>query len=382
MNPRERFLNAVKVYFDDQKDTISASEIKDVMSDQGVSYPAWLVKDQYRVYRGVYRLPTLEEALGKVIPHNVQAPSEVMENVVAMKTSKVHPSHVVMEDLTPEKDPNYVSWGFHTDLKNIIKSKAFYPIFVFGESGFGKNMMIEQVCAELKREMIRINFSIETDKTDLVGGPTLENGNVVYNEGPVLTAMRKGAVLFMDEFSKGNPNNMLVLNGILEGKPFFNPHTGELVHAKEGFNIIAASNSAGRGEDTGRFLEQILDSSLLERFPVTVIQEPPTDKVIVRILSRHLEDNDFIEKLVKWQKVIQKTFENGGIDELISIRRLVHIANAYKIFNDKLKAIGLCTNRFDTATRESFIDLYKKIDAGVNVDEEPSEPSEEVRSPF
>lgn len=376
MNSRERFLSAVKSVFGDNKTSISISEIKQVVEQHSLPYPAWLVKDQFRKYRGVYNIPSIDEALGAVpvsVPSRPVLDEVVVENVVSMKSNqKLHVSNSVSEDLTPVKDPNYVPWGFHSDLKNIIKSKAFYPIYVFGESGFGKNMMIEQVCAELKREMIRINFSVETDKTDLVGGPTLENGNVVYNEGPVLTAMRKGALLFMDEFSKGNPNNMLVLNGILEGKPYFNPYTGEILSPKEGFNIIAASNSSGRGEDTGRFLEQILDSSLLERFPITVVQEPPTDKVIVKILSKHIEDTDFVDKLVKWQKVIQKTFENGGIDELISIRRLVHIANAFKIFKDKIKAITLCTNRFDTATRDSFVDLYRKIDSGLEVERDSS----------
>lgn len=357
---KEKFLSAVKKLLGDV-DTISSKSIDYVISNypEKLSYPAWLTTPEYRISRGLYTLPNLYL--------NDMQPS-IVENIVPMKKTVPHTSENTFS-LIPEKDPNYIPWGFHSDLKNIIKSKIFYPMFICGESGFGKNMMIEQVCAELKRELIRFNFSIETDKTDLVGGPTLVDGNIIYNDGPVIKAMRQGAVLFLDEFSKGNPNTMLIMNGILEGKPYYNPHTGEMVHAKEGFNVIAASNSAGRGEDTGRYLEQILDSSLLERFPITILQEAPTEKVEIKILSKYLEDTDFVEKLVKWARIIRKTYENGGIDEIVSIRRLVHIARAYGIFKDKMKAITLCVSRFDAEVKNSFIDLYTKIDSGVNLDE-------------
>jgi AAA domain (dynein-related subfamily) len=373
MTSKEKFLTAVKETLG-EVNTISSKSIQQVLDNcsDKLPYPAWLTTPEYRIGRGLYTIPDLSA--------NAMQPT-IVENIIPMKKTVQH----TQEDtacLIPEKDPNYIPWGFHSDLKNIIKSKIFYPMFICGESGFGKNMMIEQVCADLKRELIRFNFSIETDKVDLVGGPTLVDGNIIYNDGPVIKAMRQGAVLFLDEFSKGNPNTMLIMNGILEGKPYFNPHTSEMVYAKEGFNVIAASNSAGRGEDSGRFLEQILDTSLLERFPITVLQEAPSEKIELKILSNYLDDADFVEKLVKWARVIRKTYENGGIDELISIRRLVHIARAYKIFKNKIKSIELCTNRFDVEVRNSFIDLYTKVDSGVNVDENGDvveEPLPEVK---
>lgn len=281
-----------------------------------------------------------------------------------------------MSILIPAVDPRYVSHGFFTDLKNIIKSKAFYPVFISGESGLGKNAMIENVCAVLGRELIRFNFSVDTDKIDLIGSQTLEDGNIKYREGPVLTAMRRGAVLVLDELGKGNPSTMLILNGILEGKPFYNPITGELIEPAEGFNIIATSNSTGKGCDSGRYLEQILDSSLLERFPITVIQEEPTERTEVKILSNYLDDEDFVEKLVKWSRSIRKSFYNTSIDEMISIRRLVHIARAYGIFGDRMKAIELCINRFDQQDRESFLKLYQAIDAGIDPDAEEEQKEE------
>jgi MoxR-like ATPase len=355
MNSKETFFNIVTETFGSISE-ITAKQIQSLVDDKKVSYPNWFTVPENRISRGLYRLPNSDQSF-------------IIENVVSMKKYNPAPIKEELVSLVPDKDPNYVSWGFHSDLKNIIKSKIFYPMFICGESGFGKNMMIEQVCAELGRELIRFNFSVETDKVDLVGGPSLVDGSIIYNDGPVIDAMRRGAVLFMDEFGKGNPNTMLILNGILEGKPYLNPHTGELVHAEEGFNIVAASNSAGRGEDTGRYMEQILDSSLLERFPITVIQEAPTEKVEIKILSRYSEDTDFVEKLVKWARVIRKTYENGGIDEIISIRRLVHIVRAHAIFKDKMKAITLCVSRFDTEVKNAFLDLYGKIDNNIEFDE-------------
>lgn len=354
-----RFINLVEEKFGPEY-TISKQEISEIFhnKESNIKWPSWFVNDKYRVGRGKYKVPSISE-------FTMTTENAIMENVIPMHK----PTHTETVNYIPTKDPNFVPWGFYSDLKNIIKSKMFYPVFIFGESGLGKNMMVEQVCADTKRELIRFNFSPETDAVDLVGGPTLENGNIIFKEGPIIRAMRIGAVVFLDEFGKGHPGNMLILNSILEGKSYLNPHTGEYIEAAEGFNIIAASNSSGRGEDTGRFLEQILDTSLLERFPITVIQEPPTEKNHIKILSNYSDDTDFIEKLVKWSVVIKKTFDNGGIDELISIRRLVHILKAHKIFKNKMKSIELCTNRFDVNTRDSFLDLYSKIDSGVNIDE-------------
>jgi MoxR-like ATPase len=281
------------------------------------------------------------------------------------------------KNLVPVVDQNYVPHGFHSQLKNIIKSKIYYPVFISGESGLGKNAMVENVCGILGRDMIRYNCSVETDAVSLLGGPTLVNGNVVYNDGPVVTAMKSGAVLLLDEISKVNPNSILCLMGILEGKPWYNPHTSETIHPQDGFNIIATANSLGKGCDSGRYLEQILDSAFLERFPITVIQEEPTEKTEVKILSNHISDDEFVENLVKWRRSISRTFNNDGVDEMISIRRLLHIARAYEIFGDRLTAIELCLNRFDQEVREAFLDLYKKLSAGIDPNEEQDTTQEQ-----
>lgn len=354
---QKAFISNVEKMFG-QDHTISRTEIDSVLinSDEKIPYPHWLTSDEYRVSRGYYKVPTIA--------------TPVMENVIPMK-KQTTPHNTSSEFLIPERDKNFEKYGFYNDLKNIIKSKRFYPIFISGTSGIGKTFLVEQVCAELKRECIRVNFSVETDQTDLIGGPTLVDGNITYSEGPVITCLRNGYVLLLDEIDRCNSNNILILNGILEGRGFFNPKTGEYIKAKEGFNIITTANSKGYGDESGKYLSQILDSAFLERFPITLEQEFPSEKVETKILKHHSEDVDFVEKLVKWAKVIRKTYENGGIDEIISTRRLVHICEAYGIFGDKLKAINLCVSRFESHTKDAFVDLYTKIDANVlNLDDD------------
>jgi hypothetical protein len=326
---------------------ITRKEILSLIENTEFKFPQWI--QNYRISHGKFKMPSYNESI---------------ENVVPMKKI-IHKDNTSM---IPEKDPNFVSFGNFNNLKKIISSKIFYPIYIFGESGYGKNMMIEQVCASLGRELIRINFSPETDQTALLGGPTLVDGNIIFNDGPVIEAMKRGYILFLDEFSKGNAGNIVILNAILDGKPYFNPHTKEYIHPADGFNIIAASNSNGRGDDSGKYLEQLMDDSVLERFPATFIQEMPTTKIVRNILLKHIDDENFVTNLIKWSEVIRKTHENGGIDALISIRRLVHICKAYKIFKNKLEAISVCVNRFEPFVRESFIDLYIKVDAGIVFD--------------
>ena len=272
-----------------------------------------------------------------------------------------------IQNLVPSKDDTYVPFGFHKDLKTILNTGIFYPAFISGLSGNGKTTMIEQVCAQLKREAIRVNISIETDEDDLIGGNTLVDGNVVYREGPVLTAMKRGAVLILDEVDRGS-NKLMCLQAILEGKPYFNKKTGETTTPALGFTIIATANTKGRGSDDGKFISaQLLDEAFLERFAITVEQEYPTMAVEKRIVLNKMEragcvDDEFATHLVTWSDVIRKTYFEGGIDELVSTRRLEHIVNAYSVFKDKLKAITLCTNRFDPDTKQAFIDLYSKVD--------------------
>ena len=283
--------------------------------------------------------------------------------------------NVTVENLVPNKDVTYVPYGFFKDLKKVLSSSMFYPIFISGLSGNGKTTMVEQVCANLKREAIRVNISIETDEDDLIGGNTLVDGNVVYREGPVLTAMKRGAVLILDEVDRGS-NKLMCLQAILEGKPYFNKKTGETVTPAPGFNLVATANTKGRGSDDGKFISaNILDEAFLERFAITVEQEYPTLATEKKIVLKKMErvnnvDEGFATHLVTWSDVIRKTYYEGAIDELISTRRLEHIVNAFAMFGDKTKAIELCVSRFDADTKQAFIDLYSKVDPTLNLDEQ------------
>jgi len=286
-----------------------------------------------------------------------------MQNTTTMKPKRLV---VDIDNTVPDKDVTYVPFGFFKPLEQIIKSKIFFSTFVTGLSGNGKTTMVEQVCAKTKRECIRVNISIETDEEDLIGGNTLQDGNIVYREGPVLTAMRRGAILLIDEIDRGS-NKLMCLQSVLEGKPYFNKKTGEVIHPAPGFNVIATANTKGRGTEDGRFIAaQILDEAFLERFSITVEQEYPSVAIEKKIVLNKMEaygklDSDFADKLIAWADIIRKTFEEGGVDEIISTRRLVNIVQAYSIFNDRLQAIQYCINRFDEDTKTAFLDLYNKM---------------------
>ena len=357
---QQNFLDAVREVLGD-KNILTRAEIDQVVNEKSVKYPFWLVtKSQYRTGRGEYTLPGTESNK----PPNVviEEPIAAMAQVLHLRQPKLIDES---ESSVPAKYPDYVPFGFYKDLTNIIKSKMFYPVFITGMSGNGKTLMVEQVCATLNRECIRVNISIETDESDLLGGPTLINGNVVNRDGPVLIAMKKGAVLLIDEVDRGS-NKLMCLQGILEGKPYYNKKSGEMVYPTPGFNVIATANTKGRGSEEGRYLSQILDDSFLERFPITVEQEYPDTKTEKKILNPLIEDTEFVDNLVKWADVVRQSFDQGATDEIISTRRLVHIAKAYTIFGDRMKAIELCVNRFDTETKLAFLDLYSKVDAKVD----------------
>jgi hypothetical protein len=341
---------------------------------------AFLNKKAERVARGVYNLAV--DAPAPVVAPTVEPVAEAAmaaAQVIPMKPKTM--TATVTENFVPRKDPLYVPFGFFKDLKNIVESGMFYPVLVTGLSGNGKTFMVEQACAAAKREMIKVSISIETDEDDLIGGNTLVDGNVVYREGPVLTAMRRGAVLVLDEIDRGS-NKLLAIQAIAEGKPYINKKTGEVVMPAPGFNIVATANTKGKGSDDGRFIAaQILDEAFLERFPITVEQEyapiATEKKILGKVFdSLEINDTDFVGKLVDWADIIRKTFYEGGVDEIIATRRLVHIAKAYSIFNDKMKAIELCVNRFDDETKTAFLDLYTKVDSGVLKTEETSETAE------
>ena len=340
---------------------LNRDNIQHVAREEDMSFPFWFVtKSEYRSGRGQYQLPDIGTK-----PVVKQDEPELEMALSAQVLAFKQPKLIDDSDVSiPTKYPDYVPFGFFKDLNNIIKSQQFYPVFITGLSGNGKTLMVEQVCAELKRECIRVNVSIETDETDLLGGPTLINGNVVNRDGPVIIAMKRGAILLIDEVDRGS-NKLMCLQGILEGKPYFNKKSGELVHPKNGFNVVATANTKGKGSEEGRYLSQILDDAFLERFPITVEQEYPDAKTEKKILTPLIADAEFVENLCQWADVVRKSFEQGAVDEIISTRRLVHIAQAFKIFGDKMKAIELCVSRFDTETKTAFLDLYSKVDGKV-----------------
>ena len=279
------------------------------------------------------------------------------------------------QNLVPGKDDTYVPFGNFSDVKKIIQSKIFYPTFITGLSGNGKTFSVEQACAALNRELIRVNITIETDEDDLIGGFRLVNGETVWHNGPVIEALERGAVLLLDEVDLAS-NKILCLQSVLEGKGVFLKKTGRYVQPKAGFNVVATANTKGKGSEDGRFIgTNVLNEAFLERFALTFEQEYPTpateSKILLRVaasVGKH--DEDFCKNLANWADIIRKTFADGGIDEVISTRRLVHIIRAYAIWGDRMKAIKVCVNRFDDETRQSFIELYDKIDADVQTEEE------------
>lgn len=339
----------------------------------GIEKLNWLLSKDNVVSRGVYDLSAaMAGVTAAPAPTKMPQPvAEIVSKPVA-KTLMQAKLEVTVDNLVPRADPTYVPFGFYKDLIKVLKSENFYPTFISGLSGNGKTTMVEQACAKLKREVMRVNISVETDEDDLIGGNTLVDGNVVYREGPVLTAMKRGAILILDEIDRGS-NKLMCMQAILEGKPYFNKKTGETVYPAKGFNVIATANTKGKGSDDGKFISaQILDDAFLERFAITVEQEYPSAKVEKQIIMNKMEkagaiDEEFADNLVTWAEIIRKTFYDGGIDDLISTRRLEHIVNAFAMFKSRNKAVELCVNRFDADTKSAFLDLYSKVDAKVDI---------------
>jgi len=381
---RERLQEALEAK-DNGTSVFTRKQIIETATEIGLGFPAWLInKPTFKVDRGVYNLAPMFQGSGlNVQTAPVAAPRVPLEVVETQLPAELVQAKlkVEVEDLIPGKDKTFVPFGFYRDLKKVLQGNLFYPIFISGLSGNGKTTMAEQVCAALKREAIRVNISIETDEDDLIGGNTLVDGNVVYREGPVLTAMKRGAVLILDEIDRGS-NKLMCLQAILEGKPYFNKKTGETVTPAPGFNIVATANTKGRGSDDGKFISaNILDEAFLERFAITVEQEYPTMATEKKIVLKKMErvnnvDEGFATHLVTWSDVIRKTYYEGAIDELISTRRLEHIVNAFAVFGDKKKAVQLCVNRFDDDTKEAFIDLYTKVDPTVELAEDTTKEQE------
>ena len=281
----------------------------------------------------------------------------------------------IEQNLIPQKDDSFIKFGNFSDIRKIIQSRLFYPTFITGLSGNGKTFSVEQACAQLGRELIRVNITIETDEDDLIGGFRLIDGNTVWHNGPVIEALERGSVLLLDELDLAS-NKILCLQSILEGKGVFLKKIGRWVSPASGFNIVATANTKGKGSDDGRFIgTNVLNEAFLERFPVTFEQEYPTVATETKILNKICDDSEFCKRLADWADIIRKTFYDGGIEEVISTRRLVHIVKAYSIFNDKAKAMQVCLNRFDDETKQSFMELYDKVDVDFQM---PSENVDDV----
>ena len=303
---------------------------------------------------------------------NLEVTTKVVEDIEkSFNAPAVRP--VVERNLIPETDDTFVKFGSFTDVKKIIQSNLFYPTFITGLSGNGKTFSVEQACAQLKRELIRVNITIETDEDDLIGGFRLVDGSTVWHNGPVIEALERGAILLLDEIDLAS-NKILCLQSILEGNGVFLKKIGKFVKPAAGFNVIATANTKGKGSDDGRFIgTNVLNEAFLERFPVTFEQDYPSPAIESKILGGvaakvGVTDTDFCKRLVDWGDIIRNTFYDGGVEEIISTRRLVHIVRAFSIFNDKAKAISVCVNRFDEETKQSFIELYDKVDADFQID--------------
>ena len=369
LNDKQRnFIELCYKEFGDIKEITRAQLVK-VEKKHKVSFPQWLVANKdLKIKKGLFKMPSGSDT-------DVSKPT-TMEKVVAPETKK-EAAYVVSSltgNITPNKDKNFVSFGNYPDVKSIIKSNRFYPVFITGLSGNGKTMSVTQACADLKRELIRVNITIETDEDDLLGGFRLKDGQTVWANGPIIEAMERGAVLLLDEIDLAS-NKIMCLQPILEGSGVFVKKINRFVKPAHGFNVVATANTKGQGSDDGKFIgTNVLNEAFLERFPITFEQSYPKPAVEEKILVNTLKsagksDNEFCKKLVTWADVIRKTYFDGGVDEIISTRRLVHIIQAYAIFGKKMKAVEVCTNRFDDDTKNSFIELYTKVDAGASAEQ-------------
>lgn len=375
-----KFLEAATLRFGDQA-VVPARDLVDFAKANKFSNAdhGWIFKPEYRAGRALYKLPVNESTPTTPAPavEHVAMAADIVPIRKDTPVNKTFNPNAVSEHeyaQVPAKDKNYVAFGEFKMIEKIISSGKFFPVFISGHSGNGKTFMVEQACSKAKRAMIRVQMSRETDEDDLIGGFRLIEGETKFMKGPVLRAMELGAVLLIDEADRADPGKAMCLQGILEGKPYYMKKTGEIIKPVEGFNIIVTANTKGRGSDDGRYVAAtMLDDAWLERFPITIEQEYPTPVIEKKILTNYLndgtmteDDKSFIEHLTVWSDIIRKTFTEGAIDELISTRRLVHIAQTFRMIGDRQKAIRLCINRFDEETKTAFLDLYTKVDPTIN----------------
>jgi len=391
---KKKFVEVAQAEFGEGA-VLSKEQVVDVKEKNSLGWPSWFVRSPYKVARGMYKLPTMDGNLDIDVSIPAVSESVVAEDAtVSLAThataARVESAEMVTnviefpknasESYVPSKVDGYVKFGHYSDVKTIKKSGNFYPIFITGLSGNGKTMMIEQIHAELKKELFRVNITIETDEDDLIGHYALVDGRTVWQDGPVTMAMERGATLLLDEVDLAS-NKIMCLQPVLEGNPLLIKKEGRIVRPKAGFTVMATANTKGKGSEDGRFIgTNILNEAFLERFPITMEQEYPSISVEKKIVTKLMTnlgclDEEYAGKLVDWADLIRKTFYDGGVDEIIATRRLVHIVHAFSIFKDRMKAIAMCVARFDDQTKETFMDLYSKLDEKVSM---PSEDEEET----
>jgi hypothetical protein len=390
------FVSKARKLLGDEMTLISTQELQKVVDLCQCPFPYWLTRNEdYRVARGTFifpysdgTLPKQGETIGmssgstKVVPviDPVVESTPVVEETVSYSLKKGEEG----ENKVPTVSQTYVPFGNFKDIHSVIKSGQFFPTFITGLSGNGKTEMVEQVCAKLDRELFRVNITVETDEDDLIGGFRLINGETVWFDGPVVEAMRRGSVLLLDEVDLAS-NKIMCLQPVMEGKGIYIKKINEFVEPSNGFNVVATANTKGKGDESGMFMfTGVLNEAFLERFPITIEQDYPSEPIEKKILSKvwtssgqSINDDvtDFIDKLARWGSTIRKTFSEGAIEDIITTRRLVHIMKSFMIFEDRKKAIEICVNRFDEETKASFLDVYSKIDDNIdpNSEEEMSE---------
>lgn len=383
MNPLKNTIAAIAAL---PSATLSTKQIYDIGRNHGMKFKdihAYFMRDEFKVGRGQFDLTNTfngrevsKAAVSPVVRPDAGTQDSAPQSVERMPAQAVHMKQKVLADTeevyVPEKDETYVAWGDFGAIKKIIASRTFHPVYVCGESGNGKTLMIEQACAQLKREYVRIQITPETDEADLIGSFRLVNGETVFHKGPIVRAMERGALCLIDELDRGS-NKIMCLQSVLEGKPVLIKKIGEVIRPANGFNIIATANTKGHGSDDGKYsAATIIDEAFLERFVNTIEQPFPTDSTEKKILLNHCEkynvlDHPFVEKLVAWSNVIRKTYKDGGVDEVISTRRLCHIIKTHSIFNNRKESIAKCIARFDEDVRSAFTDLYDKIDSETDI---------------
>jgi len=402
-NKQSNFITAALAYSNTNVgidlNNLTKDKLQSIADSAGMAFPHWITRcSDFKVGRGIFRVPMVDEtpadsaSILKELQQNVPnkpkktkvvapAPVSVDEPAEPVRISEpVVSSYSLAKGVNeysniPESVETYVPFGHFKNVNSVIKSKQFYPIFITGLSGNGKTMMVEQACAKAKRDLYRVNITIETDEDDLLGGFRLVNGETVWFDGPVVEAMKSGSVLLLDEVDLGS-TKLMCLQPVLEGNGVFLKKINEWVKPADGFNIIATANTKGKGDDTGNFIGTgILNEAFLERFPITIEQSYPSvsneKKIMYKMFNKFgIDDNDFANKLVDWADLTRKAYAEESVESLITTRRLVHIAQAYSIFNDKMTAIDMCVSRFDDITKEVFLDTYRKIDADVSTGDE------------